>query len=114
MRIQNWTCRGKPQDRKKIERGGGTSVQKGTRPCIIVSNDIGNTYAPIVEIVYMTTADKPNIPTHFVTESAPRRSVVLCEQVMTVPKKDLREFYGKLTMKEKVQLDRCLRISLGL
>lgn len=91
-----------------------SSVQKGTRLCVIVSNDTGNTCAPIVEVVYTTTKKKNKMPTHFLATSTPEPSTVLCEQVMTVSKKDLIRYYGTLNMKEKSQLNKCLKVSLDL
>lgn len=99
---------------KKSERRYENSVQAGTRTCIVVSNDTGNMHAPVVEVVYTTTKQKNNLPTHFLTDSTPELSTVLCEEIMTVPKKDLIKYYGALTMKEKSRLNKCLKISLGL
>lgn len=90
------------------------SVQGGTRLCIVVSNDVNNTYLPVVEVVYMTTKNKHDLPTHFMTSQAPEPSTVLCEQIATVSKKALTKYYGTLVQKEKAQLDNALGISLGL
>lgn len=90
------------------------SVQGGTRLCVVVSNDINNTYLPFVEVAYMTTKNKHDLPTHFMTEQAPEPSTVLCEQVTTISKKALTKYYGTLTQKEKIQMDMALQISLGL
>lgn len=107
-------------DRDKNHNGSddkrifGSSLQGGTRYCIIVSNDTGNKHAPVVEVVYTTTAKKHDIPTHFQVNSTPKPSTVLCEQITPVAKKDLISRHGVLTLKEKIQLDKCLKISLGL
>lgn len=92
----------------------GDSRQKGTRYCIVVSNDTGNAASSVVEVVFTTTADKADIPTHFTVESTPVPSTVLCEQVTPVLKEDLKAYHGRLTMKEISQLNRCLKISLAL
>lgn len=92
----------------------GDSVQGGTRYCIVVSNNTGNYHSPVVEVVYVTTKLKNDLPTHFDVMSTPKPSTVLCEQVMTVSKKDLRQYYGTLTSDEIKELNKCLRISLGL
>lgn len=89
-------------------------VQGGTRTAIIVSNNVGNTYSPNVEVVYTTTAPKPDLPTHFQTTSTPQRSTVQCEAVMTVAKKDLLVCYGALKPEEIPTLNHCLKVSLGL
>lgn len=55
------------------------SEQSGSRPGIIVSNDIGNAHAPIVEVVYLTGMRKKELPTHVRIYSAPNISTALCE-----------------------------------
>ena len=47
------------------------SEQGGARPGIIVSNDIGNKHAPIVEVVYLTSREKKLMPTHVRIKSSP-------------------------------------------
>lgn len=90
------------------------SVQGGTRICIVVSNDMINTNARDVEIVYTTTKNKNDLPTHFKVDSTPELSTVLCEQITTVPKKNLKKCFGTLTLKERAQLNRCMKISIEL
>ena len=99
---------------KESEREYENSVQAGTRTCIVVSNNTGNTHSPNVEVVYTTTKEKADLPTHFVTKTTPEPSIVLCEEIMTVSKKDLTKYYGKLGTVETEQLDKCLKVSLGL
>lgn len=41
----------------------GSEMSK-TRPAVVVSNEKNNIYAPLVEIVYLTTAEKKPLPTH--------------------------------------------------
>ena len=89
-------------------------VQGGTRTCIIVSNNTGNWYSPNVEVVFTTTRQKSDLPTHFQTCSTPKPSTVLCEEAMTVSKKKLIQYYGSLSCTEILKLNRCLRISLGI
>lgn len=91
-----------------------SSVQGGTRPCIIVSSDELNKHGQTVEVVYITTKDKGDQPTHFMTDATPRPSTVLCEQIMTIPKASLKRQYGTLSYSEEQELDRCLEISVEL
>ncbi len=87
----------------------------GTRYCIVVQNNTGNCHSPVIEVVYCTKSEsKSNIPTHFITDSTPKRSVVLCEQIDSLPKRDFKKCYGTLTEEEVACLDKCLKISLGL
>ncbi len=93
---------------------GTGSEQRGERPAIIVSNDTGNTYAPVVEVVYLTTKRKTIIPTHVYINSAQRPSIALCEQVVTVCKSRLERYIGSITVAEMRRIDRALSVSLGI
>lgn len=55
------------------------SEQRGGRPAVIVSNDKNNANSNTVEVVYMTTKPKTDLPTHVYIESALRPSTLLCE-----------------------------------
>lgn len=93
---------------------GTGSEQRGERPAIIVSNDTGNTYAPVVEVVYLTTKRKTVIPTHVYVGSSERPSIALCEQVITVCKSRLERYIGSVTVAEMRRIDRALSVSLGI
>lgn len=93
---------------------GTGSEQTGERPAIIVSNDIGNRYAPVVEVVYLTTKYKNSIPTHVNIHSAKRPSTALCEQIVTVCKSRLKEYLGSVTVAEMRRIDKALQTSLGI
>lgn len=90
------------------------SEQAGERPAIIVSNDTGNKYAPVVEVVYLTTKKKSLLPTHVHIHSAERPSTALCEQVITVCKSRLERYIGSITLAEMRRVDKALSISLGI
>ena len=94
------------------------SIQAGTRPVIIVQNDIGNLYSPVTVVCSITSAKKKWLPTHlFISKSGGLRknSIVLCEQIFTVNKTDLKQYIGTITSKCTLKrLNRCLRLSLGL
>lgn len=90
------------------------SEQAGERPAIIVSNDTGNKYAPVVEVVYLTTKKKSLLPTHVCIHSAGRPSTALCEQVITVCKSRLERYIGSITLAEMRRVDKALSISLGI
>ena len=75
------------------------SEQGGTRPVIIIQNDIGNKYSPTVICAAITSQiNKAKLPTH-IEISADRYnlikdSVILMEQIRTIDKKRLREKYA--------------------
>ena len=90
------------------------SEQGGERPAVIVSNDTGNKYAPVVEAAYPTTKRKTDIPTHVYINSAERPSIALCEQIVTVCKSRLERYIGSVTVAEMRRIDRALSTSLGI
>lgn len=90
------------------------SEQTGCRPGIIVSNDTGNKYSSLVEVVYLTTKPKADLPTHVMINSAKRPSTALCEQVTTVSKDRITEYLSQCTDAELKRIDEALMISLNL
>ena len=90
------------------------SEQRGDRPAVIVSNDVNNQHSETIEVVYMTTQPKHDLPTHVYIRSALRPSTVLCEQICTVSKQRAGELIGELTATELQSIDNALAISLGL
>jgi len=90
------------------------SEQGGDRPAIIVSNNVGNKHAPIVEVVYLTARKKTRLPTHVYINSSKRPSIALCEQVTTIDKSRLERRFGRVTAKELRAIDRAIARSLGL
>lgn len=97
--------------------GGGTatgSEQRANRPAVVVSNDAGNRYASIVEMVYLTTREKASLPTHVRINSAERPSLALCEQIVTACKSRLERRIGSVTAEEMQNIDKALKRSLGI
>lgn len=90
------------------------SEQMSGRPGIVVSNNTCNDRSPVVEIVYLTTQPKNDMPTHVQVHSAPRPSTALCEQVHSVSKERLSAFIGSISKEEQDKIDQALTISLGL
>lgn len=90
------------------------SEQRASRPAVIVSNDKNNENSTTVEVVYMTTQPKNDLPTHVFIRSSLRPSTVLCEQIYSVSTERLDTYIGELTDRELQELDIALSISLGL
>ena len=75
------------------------SEQGGTRPVLIVQNDMGNRHSPTVIAVAITSQmNKARLPTHIELEGPAvgltKDSVVLLEQIRTIDKRRLREHIG--------------------
>ncbi len=100
-----------------ISRGGVSpqgSEQYPDRPAVIVSNEKNNEYSTTVEVVYMTTQPKNDLPTHTTIRSTGRISTVLCEQVYTVAVERIGDYIGQVSEQEMTNIDIALMISLAL
>lgn len=90
------------------------SEQKGCRPAIVISNNIGNKYSKIKQVVYITTKNKNEIPTHVVINSAKYTSIAICEQIFSVSDERIEKYVGHCTEEEMEKIDKALMISIGL
>lgn len=90
------------------------SEQRGGRPAIIVSNDKNNQHSATVEVVYLTTQPKNDLPTHVTIRSSTRESIALCEQVHTVSTDRIGSYKGRISEAEQINIDIALLISLDL
>ena len=57
--------------------------QRGIRPAVIVGNDVGNKYSPVLLVVYFTLQPKKALPTHVYVRGY---GTALCEQIFTIDK----------------------------
>lgn len=89
------------------------AIISGSRPEIIVSNNLCNKHSDFVEIVYLTSKEKKPLPTH-VTIICKTPSTALCEQIFTVSKKRIGDFVRSCNEKEMKAIDTALKMSLGL
>lgn len=95
------------------------SEQGGTRPVLVVQNDVGNKYSPTIIAAAITSKiNKAKLPTHIEIDAAryglSKDSVILLEQVRTIDKKRLREKIGKLDDVQMIKVNDALSISFGL
>lgn len=99
-----------------ISRGGYNtgSEQQADRPGVIVSNDKNNKNSQTLEVVYLTTQPKNELPTHCTIRSTGRVSTVLCEQIHTVAVERIGKYIGVCTAQEMQNIDIGLMISIGL
>lgn len=96
------------------------SIQGGKRPVLVISNNIGNKYAPIVIVVPITSKIKnPTQPTHVFFDSnecgMADDSILLCEQIMTINKEEnlLRKLFDIPTHYND-EITRALSVSIGV
>lgn len=95
------------------------SEQGGTRPVLIIQNDIGNQYSPTTIVAAITSQlSKAKLPTHveLLCENCglEKDSVILTEQIRTIDKRRLREKVASLEEDTMLKVNQALEISLGL
>lgn len=95
------------------------SEQGGTRPVLIIQNDIGNRFSPTVIIAAITAQiQKAKLPTHVEIDAKKygfeRNSVILLEQLRTIDKSRLTDRITQLDEELMEKVDVALEISLGL
>lgn len=95
------------------------SEQGGTRPVLVIQNDIGNRFSPTVIVAAITAQiQKAKLPTHVEIDAKKyhfeRDSVILLEQIRTIDKSRLTD---KITQLDDVLMDKvdaALEVSMGL
>ena len=95
------------------------SEQGGTRPVLIIQNDIGNQYSPTTIVAAITSQiDKPRLPTHVAMPASQggleKNSVILLEQIRTIDKSRLMEKVAALNGEMMARVNQAVEISLGL
>lgn len=98
-----------------IDRGTNSgSEQRAGRPAVVVSNDKNNQFSPTIEVVYLTTQPKKDLPTHVLITNGGRESTVLCEQVTTVAVERLTTYRGQVSEEEMRAIEEAILVSLDL
>ena len=91
-----------------------------TRPALVLQNDIANKSSPVTIVAAISSKfDDALYPTEVLISAKARTglavdSVVLLNQIRTVDKKRLVKQLGWLSAAEMAEVDRALRISVGL
>lgn len=92
------------------------SEQGGIRPVVVIQNDVGNRFSPIVIVAAITGRIKKTLPTHTVLKSTGllRNSICLLEQIRTVDKSRLLDYVGEVSNNEMNAIVAALSISLDI
>ena len=95
------------------------SEQGGTRPVLIIQNDMGNRHSPTVIAAAITSqTGKARLPTHISLSGRSvglsKDSIVLLEQVRTIDKRRLRVHMGHVDDALMNQVDNAIAVSFGL
>lgn len=95
------------------------SEQGSLRPCLIVSNDMGNKFSPNITILPLTSImNKRPLPVHILVEEGKfgldKESFIMCEGIRTVSKNRAREYVGKVDANTIVKVENAMLINLGM
>lgn len=94
------------------------SVQGGTRPVLVLQNDIGNRFSPTTLVCPLTSKPKKQMPTHVtlpISAGLQKESVALCEQIRVIDKTRLKKMVCRLSDDRLVtEINKGIMISLGL
>ena len=94
------------------------SEQGGTRPVLVIQNNVGNCFSPTIIIAPITTrVKKLRQPTHIGIPpffGLPQSSMAMLEQIRTIDKSRLGDYVGCLDDDVMDYIDEALGISVGL
>lgn len=90
------------------------SEQHPGRPAVVVSNDENNRYSATVEVVYLTTQPKEDLPTHVCVNSCMKDSIAICEQITTVALERIGDYKGHVSDTEMSEIESAMLVSLEL
>lgn len=101
------------------DMGEESSIQKGHRPVIVVSNNKNNKFSSVIQVVSLTSSKtKAVLPTHVKVKSnniwAKEDSIVLCEQIISIDKESLLTYEGDVDYNTMDRINKGISIQLGM
>ena len=94
------------------------SEQGGTRPVLILSNDIGNLFSSLIIVAPITSQlKKTKQPTHVLLQNVrglSTESMVCLEQIDTIDKLRIQKYIGRLKREQMAAVEEAALESLGM
>lgn len=94
------------------------SEQGGTRPILVIQNNVGNHFSPTIVVAAITSRKvKSSLPTHILLENVPGlapTSLLLLEQLRTIDRKRLCGDIERISKGKMLKVDAVLVISINL
>ncbi len=94
------------------------SEQGKIRPALVIQNDIGNHFGPTIIVAAITTGEQTRFPVQVAVEAPDGglrgNSLILLNQLLTVDKSRLGEYWGHVSHDVMQKVDNAIAISLGL
>jgi len=91
----------------------GSETRK-VRPAVIISNNSANTHLNRVQVVPLTSNNGRCYASEVLVSLNGTDNKAMADQIATIDKVRLRELIGTLTSKEMKQIERAIKIQLGL
>jgi mRNA interferase MazF len=94
------------------------SEQGEARPALIIQNDIGNLYSPVLIVAALSSGEEARYDVQ-IGVKAPEGglhhdSIVLLNQIRTIDKRRVGRYWGRLSAQTMRKVDDAIKISLGL
>lgn len=89
------------------------SEENGTRPVLILQNDIGNKFSPTTIVAPISTKKNNKLPTHILIKQFDKvrnNSIIMLEQVRVIDKTRLTGFVDFLNEEQLYEVENALRI----
>jgi mRNA interferase MazF len=94
------------------------SEQGKARPGLIIQNDIGNRYSPVLIVAALTSGENARYDVQVEVKAQegglPHDSLVLLNQIRTIDKRRVGRYWGRLSPETMQRVDEAIKISLGL
>lgn len=94
------------------------SEQGKARPALVIQNDVGNQYSPVLIVAALTSGEEARFDVEVVVKAPEgglqRDSLVLLNQIRTIDKRRLGRYWGHLPPPTMRRVDEAIKISLGL
>ena len=112
---KGYICRGDIYyvSKRRVETIGSEQHGEG-RPAVIMSNNANNKNSSVVQVVYLTTAGKTDLPTHVPIKSAAQPSIALCEAITPIDIQRIGRYIGHVTTEEMDAMEEACAIGLNL
>jgi len=95
----------------------GSSVQHGSRPVIVISNNLANRHSPTIHVIPITTSTgKRDLPVHVFIRcpTISSMSIALVEQLTALDKETLCRKIGEITQAELSMIEIAMKIQFDL
>lgn len=95
------------------------SEQGKTRPALVIQNDIGNEYSPVIIVASITSRIfgkqfLTNVVLKAQESSLDKNSTILFNQIRTIDKQRIIKKIGEIPSKQIPEVDRAIAKSLGI